>query len=261
MNSIAYYYFIASLACREKEEEGKLENIIDKLQKMLNHERSARSIGNTHEAEAFAAKIADMLFTHKLSMSEVEMEQEERNEPVSSERVEGFKAPWAEVLASGVSQASFCKVLSGHKSYIFIGRPSDRSTAISMYRYLATLGKSICDAELAKYKDSEEFAYELAFSPRIGRTWSVSFLRGYANAIYYRLIAERKNLTSQAQSSGTSLVYIDKSKAAIDAFVTEKYGKLGSSRSSSSRVHSGAYGAGKLAGSRVSIKAQGQLSA
>lgn len=236
-----------------------MESVILKLQKLLNHERSARTIGNVHEAEAFAAKIAELLFAHKLSMSEVEIEQEERSEPVSNERVDGLRAPWAGTLVMGVCEASFCRALSSSKGYIFIGRTTDRSTAISMYRYLAAMGKSIADAEAITYKRSEAYLFESAFKPGIMRTWMASFLKGYANAVYKRLAESRKSLTAQAQSTGTSLVYIDKSKAAIDAYVRDTYGKVGKGRASTSSLHSGAYGAGQQAGQRVSIKSQGAL--
>ena len=46
--------------------------IIEKLRKLIAHEKSARSIGNIHEAEAFASRIQTLLDEHKLSMGEVE---------------------------------------------------------------------------------------------------------------------------------------------------------------------------------------------
>ena len=46
-------------------------SIIDKLQKLLNHERSARTIGNVAEAEAFAAKISELLFEQRISPASV----------------------------------------------------------------------------------------------------------------------------------------------------------------------------------------------
>lgn len=236
-----------------------MENVIEKLQKLLAHERSARTIGNVHEAEAFAAKIADLLFAHKLSMSEVEIEQEERDEPVNQESVDGFRAPWAGVLAMGVCEASFCRVLQSHNGYVFIGRLSDRTAAIAMYRYLAAMGKTLCDGELVRYMRSEEYIYDSSFRPGVARTWRVSFLRGYANALHNRLKIERRSLTANAQSSGTSLVYVNKSEAAVDDYVKQTFEKLRNGSSSSSRVHNGAYAAGRTAGSSVALKSQAAL--
>lgn len=236
-----------------------MENVIDKLQKLINHERSARTVGNIAEAEAFAAKIAELLFAHKLTMSEVEMEAEDRDDPVSEEMIEGLRAPWAGVLAMGVSTASFCKALQSRSGYAFIGRPTDRVACIAMFRYLATMGKHLSESGLRNYKQTDQYAYESSFRPQIARTWKASFLRGYASAIYRRLESERKALTAQAQSAGSSLVFIGKTEAAISQYLCQKYPHLRAGRTSSSRVHSGAYAAGKAAGSSVSLKSRAAL--
>ena len=236
-----------------------MENVIDKLQKLINHERSARTVGNIAEAEAFAAKIAELLFAHKLTMSEVEMEAEDRDDPVSEEMIEGLRAPWAGVLAVGVSTASFCKALQLRTGYAFIGRPTDRVACIAMFRYLATMGKALSDSELRRYKQTEQYIYESSFRPAIARTWRVSFLRGYAKAIHDRLQSERKALTAQAQSAGSSLIFIGKTEAAISQYLCQKYPHLRAGRSTTSRVHSGAYAAGKAAGSSVSLKSRAAL--
>jgi hypothetical protein len=235
--------------------------IIDKLQKLLNHERSARTIGNVAEAEAFAAKVAELLFTHKLSMSEVEMEAEEVDEPVAQERVDGLRAPWASILAMGVSTASFCKAIRSQTGFIFIGRPTDRFACVSLFRYLSVLGTSLCATELAKYKRSAEYTFEKSFRPGIAKTWKACFLRGYANAVYHRLAGERKALTAQAQSSGTSLVYIGKSEAAIAAYVGQAFPQLRKGRTPATRFHKDAYASGLARGQAVSLKSSASLSA
>jgi len=42
------------------------------LRKLITHEKSARSIGSIEEAESFAAKIQELMFKHKLAMTDVE---------------------------------------------------------------------------------------------------------------------------------------------------------------------------------------------
>lgn len=235
--------------------------IIERLQKLLNHERSARTIGNMAEAEAFAAKISEMLFAHKLSMSEVEIAEGERNEPVEEEFIEGFSAPWAGTLAAATGKTAFCRILKSSKGYIFIGRFSDRAAATAIYRHLAVLGVSLADSELAAYRETPEGVFEFLARPKLARTWKVSFLRGYALAIYRRVDAERKVLTAQAQSSGTSLVFIDKSNAAIQQFVDQKYPRLHKTYNNKSNLHGGAYRSGQRHGAQVSLKGSGALGA
>lgn len=154
--------------------------------------------------------------------------------------------------------ASFCKVLKSHNGYVFIGCPTDRNAAISLYRYLATMGGLLCDSELKAYRQSEEGVYEFAVRPTLTRRWKVSFLRGYASAIYHRIECDRKTLTANAQNAGTSLVYIDKSTQAVDLYIRQTYGKLRSSHSTS-YMHSGAYEAGKVHGNSVSLKSSAAL--
>jgi hypothetical protein len=242
-------------------EKKTMSPVIDKLQKLLNHERSARSIGNMAEAEAFAGKIAEMLFNHKLSMTEIEFADEERDEPIAEETIDGIRSPWAGTLAMGIAAASFCKVLKSSSGFVFIGRTSDRATAISLFQYLAVTGKRISDSELTQYKRTEKYTFEYSFRPGIARTWKASFLQGYAQAVYMRLQAERKKLTATAEQAGTSLVWINKSESALTSFMQEKYPRLRAGRATSSRVHGDAYRAGQYHGGQVSLSARGALTA
>src|SRR5450755_4442787 len=48
-----------------------MANVIELLQKLISHEQSARAIGNTAEADAFAGKIQKLLCDNNLSMADV----------------------------------------------------------------------------------------------------------------------------------------------------------------------------------------------
>lgn len=235
--------------------------VIDKLQKLLNHERSARTIGNMAEAEAFAGKIAEMLFNHKLTMSEIEFADEERDEPIAQETIDGIRSPWAGTLAMGIAAASFCKVLKSAKGFVFIGRTSDRAAAISMFSMLAITGKNLSESGLKAYSRSDKYRLECTFNKGINRTWKTSFLQGYAQAVYMRLQSERKKLTEGARETGTSLVWIDKTETALASYMAEKYPRLRTGRASTSRVHGDAYRAGQYQGGQVSLAARAALTA
>ena len=49
------------------------DKMIDRIQKLLAHADSAKKLGNEEEAQAFAAKVNELLLKHKLSMSSVEV--------------------------------------------------------------------------------------------------------------------------------------------------------------------------------------------
>ena len=85
--------------------------LIDRLQKLIAHERSARAVGSTREAEAFAERIATILTEHKLSMTEIEFEAQDTTDPIGDSRVEGLRAtiePWRLVLAHGIATSFYC---------------------------------------------------------------------------------------------------------------------------------------------------------
>src|ERR1700761_2749207 len=95
--------------------------IHDKIAKLIAHEESARSIGSLSEAEAFAAKIQDMLITHKMSLSDIEREAEEHNDVISEEDVRAKDVglitrnrPQNEMgtLAHVIASAYFCRVVT-----------------------------------------------------------------------------------------------------------------------------------------------------
>jgi hypothetical protein len=234
-------------------------DVIDKLKKMINHEQSARSIGNIAEAEAFAAKITSFLFENKLSMSDIEIA-EEAEEPVGREDLVGDPAPWAGVLLVGVTAATFTRAINIRSRYVVVGRPSDRQAAAALYNYLVALGKSLADTATEAFKQTYEYERQKVYRPRIAHTWKVSFLKGYASSLQNRLNATVKQLTANAQSAGTGLVHINKTKEAVDNFVTGDFGRLrgdGKVRSN----HAEAYNRGYQAGSSVSLNGRGALGA
>ena len=235
--------------------------MIEKLQKLITHERSARKIGSIAEAESFAAKIQELLFASKLSMSEVEIGCEEQENPVEQQTVAGFKDRWTGLLAVAVAEASFCKCLRSRQGggLIFIGRETDRQTTVSMFHHLVALGRSICGTELSRYKQTEQYLIESSYRPGFARAWRMSFLYGYATALATRLSSERKALAAKAQSNRLGLLYIARSEAAIDAYIAQEFCKLRPGRQSSVFVHGAAYGSGYASGSRVSTKARGLL--
>jgi len=131
--------------------------VTERLQKLIAMEQSARKIGNIAEAEAFAAKVAELLFRHNLSMSDIEIKEQEQNEPIDREYVAGNKgrSPWMEILAKAVATACFCKhmIIGKTSTQIFVGRTSDRQAAASLYKHLIGCAVSMCNVEKRKLRD------------------------------------------------------------------------------------------------------------
>lgn len=51
------------------------KSIIEKLRKLIRHERSAREIGSIAEAEAFAERIQSLCDEYNLSISEIDIDE------------------------------------------------------------------------------------------------------------------------------------------------------------------------------------------
>jgi hypothetical protein len=240
-----------------------MTNVVDLLQKLINHEKSARTIGNIAEAEAFAGKIQKLLFDNKLSMTEVEIREEEKNEPVGEEDVvaktDGQYNGW---LAMAVADFTFCDVLRGWRrnTLCFIGATGNRAACVAMFNYLSVLGEQLADSQVEQWKGTPEYYVARAEEPQwAARRYRASFLQGYVRALKQRLKVEHEKLVAGAQQAGNAMVYIDKAKNAVAAFVKVRYPHMRANYGSYYGSNSSAHDAGFAQGNRVSLSARAQL--
>ena len=143
--------------------------IIEKLQKLIAHERSARSIGNQEEAEAFAERIQELLTKHKLEMSEIDFKTRETGEPVDWERVSGDELAgskvtqvwWRAHLANAIARVNSCEMVLGatNTSFFFVGRTSDRHASKIFYIYLVELAEELSSKDSDREQDQQKIAF------------------------------------------------------------------------------------------------------
>lgn len=218
-----------------------MTSIIEKLQKLINHERSAREIGNLEEAEAFTAKIQTILTQHKLTMSEVEFEAQDTVDPIGTDEVElsGKSTPtWQLYLSQSIARNFFCMVLGvkGANRQAFVGRDSDRTAAVEMFRYLVSLALSFSKQEADAYMNGPDVLAVVKLAKattnatgaeikkemqRVRRRFEAAFLIGFGHAIFTRLDATRKDLNATASSQATGLILRD--AAAIKEFAQHHF--------------------------------------
>lgn len=216
--------------------------VIGKLQKLIAHERSARAIGNREEAEAFAERIATLLTEHKLSMTEVEFEAQDVDDPIGdsdsaplSDRFE----QWHHLLATAVATSFYCRAMTMTEegkptgAFVWIGRTSDRTAAVEMFKYLASLGQQfakartlemaqrplLMDLRRAAAHDKKMKAQLDREARKLFKEWTKDFLFGFAAALHQRLTTNRQNL--EAGSNATGLILRD--QAAIEKFVKDAF--------------------------------------
>jgi hypothetical protein len=237
--------------------------MIDKLNKLIAHEKSARKIGNVAEAEAFAAKIQELLFKHKLDMTDLEYSEDEANEPVDAEFVSEYDLTgtrrntdksqgWVGVLINAVAKANFCRAIGSRKGNgtTLVGQPTDRATAKALFKYLY----DTC-IEAAPAHTLAHCGYWA--DPQEKRRFNKGFKFGFACAIAERLAVEKSKLKAGAQQQG--LIRIDQLEKKVDAKVREEFPSLRSSTSSTRSL--AGYTAGKVYGGAVGINSTKRLGA
>jgi hypothetical protein len=250
-------------------EEGMINDdngVITLLQKLIRQAESAQTLGNVAEAEAFSAKVQSLLLKYRLEMTDVQIDEEQKAEPVDRESIVG-RGTWQGWLVQAVADSMFCYIVANVRTFHVIGTPTNRQLCISMYTYLSANAVAAAEAHAKLWG---------ATGSKL-RTIKNNFLLGFSSAVADRLRAERKKVTDDfiettvpvksaaeatapSSSTSTALLYIDRNKAAIDEYVSQAYGKLRTrSSGSSSYYHKDAYTSGKSYGGSVSLSARAGL--
>jgi hypothetical protein len=211
--------------------------IIEKLAKMVRHEQGARDIGSIAEAEAFASQVQTLLTKHGLEMSEIEFE-EQASEPIdlewahthhddSSVPYETRRVEWQEELAEAIARNNNCALLiTQHcNSVCFVGRPSDRSICLSLYRYFTRLALDLAEKAAKDNRDEQREKCKArntwGYSGATFRWWMVSFKKsfccGFSHSIcmkfYEQARAMEKTAETQPEAS-TALIHLRNNREA-----------------------------------------------
>lgn len=225
-------------------------NIAAKISKLIAHEASARSIGNQAEAEAFAAKIAELLANHKLSMSDVEIKAQEVEDPFgctfTKKGPTNSTARWRLDLARAIASAFFCHYayVGGSNKVVFYGRDSDRKAAVEMYEMLASTAKYLAKKD---YKMSPACCLYPTNSS-YAQKWCHTFQLGFAHGVAVRLGNESRLLMQK--DTGAALIL--RETAALQAYMKSVHLGRGRSRKQSISDY-GAYAQGKERGSNAEL--------
>lgn len=255
--------------------------MIEKLRKLIAHERSARSIGNLAEAEAFAAKIQSLLTAHKLNMSEVDFQAREESEPIDWEHVDGkevgkgarrTKVYWRVTIAQAIAKVNSCmtvnQTVSRGNAFFFVGRTSDREMAKILYLYLVELGEELC-YKAARDNRSEQMnmfnfyngisanntpSWLMAAFNRWMKNYRESWKTGFGQAIAERLQKQYEDTIQQQQAVSTAaIIHIEKDVLAVRHYLAGKTFKSRGRGVSGTMANGDGYAAGKATGGAVNL--------
>lgn len=228
-----------------------MEDIVAKIQKML--EIATNPSTNVNEAAVAAARAQELMFKHKLSLAEIELESGEApvekvgRDFVDSEGSRHFE--WRSTLLSGLAYGFYCRtILSYFKNAegerqartILVGKPSDTQTLKYLFSYCCNEINRLC---------AEQGAGR-------GARYANSFRIGAAHAIWNAMRDKRK---AQEQAEGvqeTALVIIKRNDQENDAYVKANFKTYHESYRGPS--HGEGYRDGTKAGATINLNGGGK---
>lgn len=188
-------------------------DILKKLRKLIEHEKSAREIGSLAEADAFAAKVSELCDRYRIAVSEVPEAQ--RADDIAEadwlpteadEKQQNRRSSWQITLGGGIAHGHFCRLLvfRGLNDLRFVGASADVEVAKAMMTILCRAAREACRRERS----------------RNPKTAPNRFLFGFAIAINSRYRQQRADQEAQHPNATTALV------RQTERLIGERYGKI-----------------------------------
>lgn len=228
------------------------EKLMVRIAKLVAKERGTRELGNEAEAQAFAAKVQELLTRHKLTMTEVELAAQTDDDPMGTTVADGGglrgrarRVGWQEGLAGVVARAHFCQILvyPGSSRVAFVGRESDREVAVYMWETLSAFANRASRADCRRFRRECKAEDGDALRARgYKAAWRGAFVAGLGT----RYREERARLRRElGHTAGMSLVRLDSARADVEAYAKDAYPRT---RAASSVTMGGANRAGRRDG-------------
>ncbi|MGY4236607.1 hypothetical protein ACVIIW_005554 [Bradyrhizobium sp. USDA 4449] len=222
---------------------------LDKLKLRIQALR-AKTIANgctEDEALSAAAKVAELLDRHELSLSDVELRASSCERRVF-ETHRKKRIPLDDCIGA-IAHFCDCRVwreknAAGESSYVFFGLGAD----VEVAHYLAELIDGAVRAELGRFKTSIDYS---RFRHQQRHLANASFALGMVVSIAGRLLAIKASRDQVNEGTGRELVVLKTS--VVDAEFDKLGLKLRTQRSSGRMVSTTAYDAGGAAGTALPI--------
>lgn len=221
---------------------------LNTVRKLLN---KAEHAATAHEAEAFTAKATELMLRYAIDEAMLGAKQES-TDTLGSLRIEvsGYAKAKGTLLAV-LGETFGCKVVQirtvgerGRAVYIVYGWETDLASVQTLFASLSIQSEREREREWAAVRHTGVH----------GRSFTTSFLVGFAHEVHRRLQAQRTRTVEEAESSscpGVALALFDRSQA-VSAHVRQQHGKLRKGTGSSVSSRAGYYG-GKEAGARADL--------
>ncbi|MGI3902429.1 MAG: DUF7168 domain-containing protein [Janthinobacterium lividum] len=201
------------------------------------------------EALSAAAKVAELLDRHALSLSDVEI----RDSPCEQVTFTSHHKKRVPLDPCIGAIAAFCdcrvwrqKGTDGAVNHVFFGLPGDAATA----RDLAETVDGAIRSELGRYKTSRDYA---RFDTRDRHMVNASFVLGMVTGFADKLDAQKAARDAHHRGTGRDLAVV-KTSAVDQAFAELGLVMVGGQGGSRRFIAEGAYDAGSAAGAAIQIR-------
>lgn len=199
------------------------QDLLDKIQKIINLKEGAESIGSLHEAETAALRLQSLLLKHNLDLETVQKSQiNKKRESITDEHVDlrdqfnKVETEWVPKLYRVVAENYLCKVYWYTNSVTIIGKKDNIAFVCYVCEQLVAKIRIIEKLMWAKY---DELADVVPGPPKEKRgTFRRGFLNGAVDGINIKLRGEMSN----AQKDYPFAIMIVHNKE--DIFNYEMYG-------------------------------------
>lgn len=214
--------------------------ILEKIKKLIAHQKSAQEMGSVKEAEAFAKKVQNLLDKYNISLQDIPFEEVKKG--MFEIRMQTTIPSVSDVLGSDLMHAistwNWCKSFKvGSKHTIIVGLKENVEVCQSVY-----------ETVLPIFIQEGKKAYKLSFYNGGLDTFQREFIKGCCDGLYDKLKEERQDFEIKNISCSALIIRNDK---AIGEFIEENHGKLRKIKKKVKRNE--AYNSGYETGKNVEI--------
>lgn len=268
------------------------DKILETLGKLKAHMESAQEIGSEAEAQAFAARIQQLLAKYKLNMSDVQYSKHLADEPVEEHEFGGGsvwqetkkktkfgdyrhkqclrnypdvevisrRIGWIEMLAQVITKAYSCDILVSQSSsrLWIVGRKSDAQ--IAEYLLITMIRFADASAEKDYYKLRRAMRREAGADKELcsqllerSHGFKASWLRGFTSRLAQRFKDELQKI--EQNNTGTALMRLNKEALAVRNYIAGKGSVAKTLNRSSDKFNQLGYNRGQDAANGVSLTA------
>lgn len=232
----------------------KKEDIIAKIQKLLNLQFSAEKVGSIGEAYQAAKMVKKLLMEYNLSMSDIDISDGhntiklEKSEDVSSGSLWGNH--WKFNLLGTIAENNLCKAYRRmNGKMLIVGSEANVAIVNEFYTYLYKTFVRLGKHQLEK----KELEYNLCFGMTLKDSIKRKFIRSYLEGVPYGLQKNYDSLKSTPEETALVACHSE----AIDEYIKNNFEFNNSNRKQRQRsVYGDAFDLGISDGRNINLSQQ-----